>query len=472
MTVTVKPSRLGGRIEAIASKTHAHRLLISAALYGKGTKINCSTFSEDILATADCLRGLGARVLRQPYGFYVENRIHRKSFDITAEAHRGAPLRGRQILDCSESGSTYRFLLPVACALGLSAAFMLGGRLPQRPMDEFFRVLEEKGAVIEGKGTPELKVSGQLVPGVYELPGDISSQYISGLLFALPLLEGESEIRISRSVESKGYIEATLSVLSRFGIELKLEGNRIKINSVYRERALSAPNGTNNPKGKAMDIWDRITEVYTRAVESCSCGADTAEFDTEGDWSNAAFWLVMGAVSGSPVTVTGLSLGAVQGDREICEIIRRFGGEVRAAENEITASSSGELRGISLDASDIPDLVPAVAVLAAKAEGETRIVNASRLRLKESDRLSSIAATLNALGGRAEETEDGLLIHGGGLRGGNVDSFNDHRIAMMAAVASNICTEPVTITRAEAVNKSYPGFFTALQSLGGGVSFL
>lgn len=447
MTVTVNPSKVGGKIEAIASKTHAHRLLIAAALYGGGTKIYCRTVSEDILATAACLRGLGVRVLRQPYGFYVGTRE-------TVGGHMGPLLQ----LDCAESGSTYRFLLPVACALGLKAVFKLGGRLPQRPMDELFNVLEEHGAVIEGKGSPELRISGRLLPGVYELPGDISSQYISGLLFALPLLEGESEIVILRGVESKGYIEATLSVLRDFVLKMELEGNRVRCKPITLQ-ALCA----SSPKGEPVS--------HMGAAEFSLSAAVTSEAYVEGDWSNAAFWLVLGAVSGGPVTVKGLSLKAVQGDKAICDIIRRFGGEVRIEGDEVTAYGSGRLRGITLDASDIPDLVPAAAVLACAARGETKIVNAGRLRHKESDRLFTVAAVINGLGGKAEESGDGLLIHGGALRGGRVDSFNDHRIAMMGAIAAALCEDAVIITGAEAVNKSYPGFFAELQRLGGGLRF-
>ncbi len=417
MIAAVYPAKLAGTIDAIPSKTHAHRLLIGASLYGDRTRINCAAVSEDIQATVGCLRALGSRLIRQPYGYFAERMDFQKD--------------GSPILDCGESGSTYRFLLPAACALGRPSVFRLGGRLPQRPMDELFGALEEHGAVISGKGTAEMTTGGRLLPGVYRLRGDISSQYISGLLFALPLLEGDSEIAVAGPIESKGYIEATLSALRVFGLDMRLESGRIKVPGCRR----------------CGSVGEKILSV-------------------EGDWSNAAFWLAAGAAGGGPVSVRGLDPGSVQGDREICRILSSFGAEIKESGDEISASGSG-LRGISVDASDIPDLVPAIAVAAAGAEGETVIYNARRLRYKESDRLRTVAAAINGLGGEAEETEDGLIIRGKGkLRGGTVDSFNDHRIAMLAASAAVVCDGPVVVRGAEAVAKSYPAFFDDLKKLG------
>ncbi len=433
MTVTIYPSKTGGLIEAIASKSQAHRLLVCAALYGGRTKINCRTVSEDIQATAACLRALGARLIRQPYGYFAERIKIKKN--------------GVRILDCGESGSTLRFLLPVACALGLRSAFRLGGRLPQRPMDELFAVLEAHGASIAGRGSAEIEVGGLLRPGLYEVPGDVSSQYISGLLFALPLLGGGSEIAVTRSIESRGYIEATLSALRSFGVDMRLEGNRIRVpESVYSSgeaagggRSYEAAGGFSRPAREAF---------------------------VEGDWSNAAFWLVLGAAGKGAVTVSGLDEASAQGDKAICELLARFGAKITRSREGIGAAG-GELRGIEIDAADIPDLVPALAVAAAAAQGDTYIYNAGRLKFKESDRLHTVAETLNGLGGEATETGDGLLIKGRGrLTGGTVEAFGDHRIAMMAAVASVLCAEPVMIRRAEAVAKSYPAFFEDLKKLG------
>ena len=318
-------------------------------------------------------------------------------------------------------------------------------------MEEFFGVLEAHGAIISGKGTSELKISGELKPGTYTLPGDISSQYISGLLFALPLLDGRSEIIITRSVESKGYIEATLASLRGFGFDMKLEGNRIEVGKNRR-----------NDTGVAPCSDERIT---------------AQSLNVEGDWSNAAFWLAAGAIGEGPVTITGLDTDSAQGDRAICDLLSRFGAKIDrfkytdSALSELTVSG-GQLKGITVNAADIPDLVPAIAVIAAAAEGETVITNAGRLRFKESDRLMTVASVLNSLGGNVAVTDDGLIIKGGErLKGGCVDSFNDHRIAMMAAIASVISVEPVVISRAEAVAKSYPEFFTDFQTLDANIQY-
>jgi 3-phosphoshikimate 1-carboxyvinyltransferase len=423
MTVTIYPSQPGGTIEAIASKTHAHRLLICAALSQGRTRINCRTTSEDIQATASCLRAMGARIIRQPYGYFVE----------AIRCERDA----LRILDCGESGSTYRFLLPAVCALGLSAVFKLGGRLPERPMSELFDVLESHGAVISGKGSSSVNIRGKLQPGIYEVPGNISSQYISGLLFALPLLDGCSEIVITNSIESRSYIEATLAAQKSFGIDMELNGNIIRV--PYRGR-------------------------------NCETAVSCNEIDVEGDWSNAAFWLAMGAIGSKQVTVTGLDMASVQGDKAVCDILSRFGASITKQGDTVTASK-GELKAIRIDAADIPDLVPAIALAAAAAEGETKIVNAGRLRFKESDRLQAVADVINSLGGKATQTADGLVIKGNGLLGGGmVDSYNDHRIAMMAAAASVICREAVTINKAEAVNKSYPAFYDDFRKLGADIN--
>ena len=253
-----------------------------------------------------------------------------------------------------------------------------------------------------------LHVSGKLQPGDYVLPGDVSSQYISGLLFALPLLEGTSTLTVTGKVESAPYIAMTLDALSQFGVRPKLENN-----------------------------------VYTISP-------------TEGDWSNAAFWLCAGAVSG-PVTVTGLDPDSLQGDKEVFEILRRFGAKTEQNGTSFTVSP-GTLRAIDIDAAAIPDLVPVLSVVAAAAEGTTRIYNAGRLRIKESDRIKTVRAMLTNLGAAVEETADGLLIHGGkALTVGAVDSANDHRIAMSAAIAATLCD--VTVLGAEAVAKSYPKFW-------------
>lgn len=413
MRITVAPSKIKGQIQAIASKSHAHRLLICAALSNGETNIACETISEDIAATAECLNALCASVKYSDRNFTV---IPRKNTTDVA------------VLDCGESGSTYRFLLPVACALGRPCTFLLGGRLPERPMDALWSVLENHGINISGKNKAELTVSGRLLPGLYTVAGDISSQYITGLLFALPLLRGDSKILISGSLESKGYIDITLSVLKQFGISVKMSGKTITL------------------KGNQKYRSPKILSV-------------------EGDWSNSAFWLCAAAAGGS-VTVSGLSPLSSQGDKAVCDILRRFGAVVSESENAVTVSKA-PLKGVEIDSSEIPDLVPALSVAAAAAKGKTVIRNAGRLRFKESDRLLSISETLLALGADVAVTGDKLIISANGkLRGGNVNSFGDHRIAMMAASCCVICRNSVVIENAESVAKSYPAFFGDFRKLG------
>lgn len=401
MVVTVLPGRVSGRVRAIASKSHAHRLLICAALSERPTRVLCETSSMDIEATAGCLNALCARIERVPEGYLV-----------TPE-----PARADATLDCCESGSTYRFLLPVACALGEGARFLLHGRLPARPMEALVQALSAHGARVEGLGTARVSVSGKLSGGRFELPGDISSQFVSGLLFALPRVGGACEIALTSPLASRGYVEMTLEAMREFGLRAQWDEGK---------QCLLLPDGqTFRSPGSAR---------------------------AQGDWSNAAFFLCAGAICGGTVAIEGLNPASSQGDRAIEGLARAF---------------MAERRGRAIDVSDIPDLAPALALLGAAAAGETRLTNAGRLRLKESDRLEGIATTLNALGGDARVEADELVIRGAGpLAGGRVDSLGDHRIAMMAACAAVLARAPITIERAEAVDKSYPGFFGDLEALG------
>ena len=299
-------------------------------------------------------------------------------------------------------------------------------------MDHLFEVLETHGAKIEGRGTPDVFVSGRISPGKYEIPGNVSSQYVTGLLLALPQLIGASEIIITGKPESQGYINMTLGVLREFSVKIK---------TTQTGYLIPAPQKFSSPK----------------------------TIRPEGDWSNSAFWLAAGSMRGEGIRVTGLKPDTAQGDSAMCEILKRFSARAEICGDSV-AVSPGRLRGISVNATDIPDLVPAIAAVAAAAEGVTIIENAGRLRLKESDRLSSVSTTLNALGGHAVAEGDSSTIHGtGGLAGGRVGSYSDHRIAMMAAVCSVICKNTVTIQGAEATGKSYPGFFSDFAALGGSV---
>ena len=447
--IKILPGRLSGIVSSIPSKSQAHRALICAALSDQKTFIKCEGESEDISATVECLNALGAKIARKMGGFEV------------------TPLFGSNrdiVMQCRESGSTFRFLLPIAGALGITAAFMPKGRLPERPLSPMYEELAAHGCSLSPQGSVPFHTSGRLQPGKYSLDGGISSQFVSGLLFALPLLDGSSELRLTGHLESFPYIELTLAMLRRFGIITEFDGSVFSI------------------PGK---------QTY------CSPG----EVDVEGDWSNAAFWLGAGAIGGverissagkrkaekhsngktqnldesqasaAPHTVAvsciGLNTSSAQGDRAIVEILKQFGAKVETGDTYVTVSGN-TLRGTDIDAKDVPDLVPILAVVASSAHGTTVIRNAGRLRTKESDRLASITEVMLTLGADVKETEDSLIIRGGSLlTGGSVSSHGDHRIAMAAAIAATICTDAVTISGADAANKSYPGFFNDFRSLGG-----
>ncbi len=411
MNITLPAQALCGSVRIPASKSQAHRLLICAALGQERVTLRCDGFSNDILATAQCLRSLGAQA-----------EMESDSLIRLTPGRSDAPC----ILPCGESGSTLRFLLPVAAALGANATFHMDGRLPQRPLHPLDGELTRHGVTLTRDGDT-LTVSGRLLPGDYTLPGNVSSQYISGLLMALPLLSGDSTLTVTGKVESAAYIAMTEDALRLSGVTFHKDG------WVYR-----IPGGQNF--------------------------ALPGNLAVEGDWSNAAFFLCAGALSQQGVTVTGLNTASSQGDRAIVDILRQFGACVIETERAVTVTA-GTLRGITIDAAAIPDLIPVLSVVAAAADGETHIVNAARLRLKESDRLATTAAMLRALGGSVEELPDGLIIRGTPLSGGTVDSANDHRIAMSAAVAASLCA--VTVEGSECVNKSYPRFWEDYAALKG-----
>jgi len=401
LNITINKAIVGGTVKSIASKSQAHRLLICAALADSETVVSYAETSDDIEATAHCLAAIR---------------------------------RGDSDLNVRESGSTLRFMLPVCCALGIDATFHMSGRLPERPMTPLLDALREHGCTFSGVGSDCLKSSGQLSSGTFNLPGNISSQFISGLLLALPLLDGDSRINVEGREESGSYINMTIDALNIFGIEIGRGDGSYQVKS----QQYQSP-------GKVI---------------------------VEGDWSNAAFWLCAGAIGMGAVTCTNLNLNSSQGDMAVTRLLEAFGAEVTYGRDSVTVMPSREkLRGIRIDAEDTPDLVPVIAAVAAVAAGETVIYNAARLRIKESDRLRAVSETLSTLGADITETPDGLLIKGmESLKGGVVSSFGDHRIAMTAAVASCVCKEPVTINGAEAVDKSYPGFFRDFESLGGQVT--
>ena len=414
MNQTVFPGPRTGSVRIPASKSQAHRLLICAALGAQPVMLQCDGVSADIAATARCLCALGADITDDGAGTF---RIVPIAGEMPAHAD----------MLCGESGSTLRFLLPVVGALGADVTFHMEGRLPERPLSPLDAVLTAHGMTIRRDGAL-LHVAGQLRPGAYELPGDMSSQYISGLLMALPRLPGESTLAVTGRLESAGYIAMTEDALRLSGIRLQKQ-----------ERTYTIPGG--------------------QTVRL------PAQSHVEGDWSNAAFFLCMGALSPAGVTVTGLSAASSQGDRAVLDVLRRFGADVRETQDAVTVRR-GALRGVTIDAAPIPDLIPVLSVVAALADGETRIVNAARLRLKESDRLESTAAMLRALGAQVEVHDSGLTITGRKmLTGGTVDPQRDHRIAMAAATAACGCTAPVTVHDCACTDKSYPRFWTDLSAL-------
>ena len=421
----------GGEIRAVPSKSYAHRLLICAALADGETLIECGAASDDIEATVSCLEGIGARIGYDGAVFKVgpTTLAERALPAHTLSAHTHFSRGNSVIQNCGESGSTLRFMLPVCCALGIPAEFVMKGRLPERPVAPLLEQLALHGCEISAS-EGGLRVQGKLRSGVFELPGNVSSQFVSGLLFALPLLEGDSEIFVEGKEESAPYIDMTLDTVKSFGIDAKRR------------------------------------EGYYR-IDGGRGYSTTGTARVEGDWSNAAFWLCAGAAGGRGVTCTGLNTRSRQGDMAVIEVLERFGAAVSCIGDSVTVKPA-RLGGIRIDAGDIPDLVPVLSVVAAAAQGETEIYNAGRLRIKESDRLRAVTETLRALGADISELEDGLLIRGNGaLRGGKVSSFGDHRVAMMAATASVLCEGPVEISGAESVNKSYPGFFKDFVTLGG-----
>ncbi|MCL2356412.1 MAG: 3-phosphoshikimate 1-carboxyvinyltransferase [Defluviitaleaceae bacterium] len=496
VTITVLPAQISGTIAAIPSKSHLHRLLIYAALSDAPTTITCrDTKAEDITATIDCLSALGAEICRNETGFAVRPADRSKlSGDATT------PL----FFPCGESGSTLRFMLPVVNALGLRGAFEMKGRLPERPLAPLDAQLKAHGVKLWREGNI-LHCEGQLTHGTFTLPGDVSSQYISGLLMALPLLEKPSRLEITGFVESAGYIDLTLQVAETFTAgdisgmphvpskpnagdtsgmphvpskpnagdtsgmpHIPSKPECASEGACNLSPTLSKPNAGNTSgmphvPSKQESSPDSATG-WACDIQPAGAYKSPGRTAAEGDWSNAAFWLCAGAMPGGSIRMTGLNKNSSQGDREICEILSRTGANVTWDGDDVVVSA-GKLNATEIDGRAVPDLIPVLAAVASVARGTTVIRNASRLRIKESDRLATTAQTINALGGNVSETSDGLIITGTQqLRGGTVDAAGDHRIAMTAAVAHTAA--PVTVTGAQAVNKSYPDFWNDLRSLG------
>ena len=412
MLARITPSPLKGTVPAIASKSMAHRLIICAALANGETHVTCNTTCADIEATVRCLTALGARIETVEGGFQVHPTMKSIEFGLLKALAGGT-------LDCGESGSTLRFMLPVACALGAEATFVGQGRLGARPLSPLSDEIIAAGCDLQGLGGFPLKTSGRMRPGTFILPGNVSSQYISGLLLAAPLLAQPSCVQVTGLIESRPYINLTIQAMKAFGVEVNVE---------------------------RIPAKDGQPEITNFRVSSGS-------YRTPGN-----------------VAVEGVSLSSAQGDRNVLAALSRFGARIVRSTNAATVQSD-KLAGFEMSAHDIPDLVPVISAVASLAQGRTFIRDCARLRIKESDRLATTTRELTALGAQVRIAGDDLIIKGvDAFTGGEVDSHNDHRIAMMAAIAASRATGEVVIHGAEAVNKSYPDFFDHYRLLGGKVT--
>lgn len=391
MDITITPGKLCGQVHAIPSKSQAHRVLICAAFADKPTKILCKQTNQDIEATVGCLNALGANIIRTQDGYTV------------------APMEqtpNHAILYCRESGSTLRFMLPIVGAHGIEATFVMEGRLPKRPLSPLWEEMERMGCKLSRPSENTLLCNGRLTSGHYTISGGVSSQYITGLLFAMSLMAGTSTLDVTGKLESKPYVDMTQQVLSMFGVRT-----------------------------------DNFSITGCRPLVSPGC------IEVEGDWSNGAFFLAAKKM-GSRIVVTGLSANSTQGDRAVAGILDQL-------DNSVV-----------IDAADIPDLVPVLAVVAGSCAGAT-FKNIERLRMKESDRVATVASMLEQLGARVHITENSLTVSPAVYRGCTISAHGDHRIAMAAAIAATVATGPVTILGAECVAKSYPGFWDEYRKLGG-----
>ena len=408
MDLQITPKKLSGAVTPPPSKSQAHRLLIAAALAEGTSTLHNIARSQDIEATLRCVTALG--------GSWTET----SPGTLTVTGIGGRRFSGGELprLDCGESGSTLRFFIPIALAVAGGGIFTGHGRLMERPQGPYFQLFDKKGIFYEQKDGV-LTVRGALTPGEYVLPGNVSSQFFTGLLFALPLLDGVSAVVSSTEIESQAYITMTLEAMRQAGVPV-----------------------AERPGLRSFEVLHAAYHPFAATVEA--------------DWSQAAFWYAANFLD-SRVEIRDLNPDSGQGDKVVSELYWQL---ARPGDAEI-------------DVSGCPDLLPPLAVMAAVRSGTTRFVNAARLRIKESDRLSTITAALTALGAEVHEEPDRLIIVGKpSLPGGTVDCANDHRIAMMAAIAATGCTGPVTVLGAECVQKSYPVFWEVYNTLGGDIHVL
>lgn len=413
-SLIIKPSKLKGEVIIPPSKSLAHRAIICASLAKGKSIISNIEYSKDIKATISCMKALGTSI--NEYDNYLE--IDGKNTFTNSKC----------IMDCNESGSTLRFMIPISLVKDIDVRYIGKGKLGQRPLDVYYNIFNKQGIKYEYKqDILDLHIVGHLTNSEYYIPGNISSQFISGLLFALPLLEDDSIIHITSPLQSQGYIDLTMQMLSQYNINIEYQENTFYIKG--------------NQQYKPHDYY------------------------IEGDFSQAAFYLVSD-VLGSEVVLKGLNLDTKQGDKQIIDILERMGATF-INDNDGCMMKANTLKAIDIDASQCPDIIPVLTLACCKAKGTSRIYNASRLRIKECDRLKACVKVLNTLGIKAIEKEEEMIIKGGILTGGNVSSYNDHRMAMMEAIASIISNNDIIIDNKECVSKSYPSFWEHFKMLGG-----
>ena len=417
-SVKITPGKLKGEVKIPPSKSMAHRAVICASLSNGKSKITNIEYSDDIIATINAMRALGSEI---------------EIFDDHLEID-GSRVFSKNVgeIDCNESGSTLRFMVPLAIAKEAEMRFIGKGNLGKRPLTTYYEIFDRQGIEYSYKeGELDLKVKGNIKGEEFKIRGDISSQFISGLLFTLPLIKEDSKIIITTNLESKGYIDLTLSMLDYYGISV--------VNNDYKEFII---------KGN---------QKYT-----------PKDYKVEGDFSQSAFFLVADAL-GSDVLVKDLNMDSLQGDKEVIEIIERMGCKILSKEEGIKVKAK-DLTPTIIDAAQCPDIIPVLTVLASLTTGITKVINAERLRIKECDRLKAITTELNKLGASVTELENSLLIEGvESLTGGTVSSWDDHRIAMTLAIAATCAKDEVIIENPSCVKKSYPSFWRDYKLLGGKV---
>lgn len=414
--IKITPTKLKGKVQVPPSKSMAHRAIICSSLAKGKSRIDNIEYSKDIEATIAAMQALGTTITKYDTYVVVDGSTTYQKQD--------------SVIDCKESGSTLRFMVPISIVKENRVHFIGEGNLGKRPLDTFYDIFDRQNiGYLYHQNILDLQIGGVLKPDCFKIPGNISSQFISGLLFALPLLEGDSVIEITSPLESKGYIDLTLQMLATFGIQI-----------------------TNDKYQKFMIKGNQEYVAHDYRVEA--------------DFSQAAFYLVAGAL-GNEVILTDLNLDSLQGDKEAMDILNRMGATIKEVDKGIQVCASN-LQATTIDASQCPDVIPVITVATLLAKGTSHIINAKRLRIKECDRIVATVSQLNEIGGQVVELEEGMDSTGvNSLQGGQCKTFDDHRIAMMLAIVATVCKEPLYLDNKECVQKSYPSFWEDYQALGG-----